>query len=63
MSGISPGMATIVLLLAFLPAALFVCQHHAHTTALLPAMLTIGLDYPGNEYGSVCPADGHPRWA
>ncbi|MGG1905108.1 anion permease [Enterobacter ludwigii] len=30
----------------------------AHTTALLPAMLTIASYHSGHEYGGVRPADG-----
>ncbi|STT72518.1 putative tartrate:succinate antiporter [Klebsiella pneumoniae] len=63
MSGISPGMATIVLLLAFyllhyLFASTTAPHHHAAA-----GHADHCLDYPGNEYGSVCPADGHLAWA
>ncbi len=51
-------MATIVLLLAFYLLHYLFASTTAHTTALLPAMLTIASTIR-NEYGSVCPADGH----
>lgn len=47
MSGISPGMATIVLLLAFYLLHYLFASTTAHTTALLPAMLTIASTIPG----------------
>lgn len=47
MSGISPGVATIVLLLAFYLLHYLFASTTAHTTALLPAMLTIASTIPG----------------
>ena len=47
MSGISPGVATIVLLLAFYLLHYLFASTTAHTTALLPAMLTIAATIPG----------------
>ena len=44
MSGISPGMVTI---------------SRTNTSIFIPGHADHCLDYPGNEYGSVCPADGH----
>jgi L-tartrate/succinate antiporter len=46
MSGISPGMATVVLLLAFYLLHYLFASTTAHT-ALLPAMLTIASTIPG----------------
>ncbi len=59
MSGICRGMATIVLLLAFYLLHYFVCQHHRAHHRAAAGHADHCLDYPGNEYGSVCPADGH----
>ncbi len=48
MGGISPGTATIVLLLAFYLLHYLFASTTAHTTALLPAMLTIASTTPGD---------------
>jgi L-tartrate/succinate antiporter len=47
MSGISPGVATVCLLLAFYLLHYLFASSTAHTTALLPAMLTIASTIPG----------------
>ncbi|WP_297199250.1 anion permease [uncultured Pluralibacter sp.] len=54
MSGISPGVATIVLLLAFYLLHYLFASTTAHTTALLPAMLTIGATIPGINMPVFC---------
>ena len=59
MSGISPGVATIVLLLAFYLLHYLFASTTAHTTALLPAMLTIASTIPGMNMQCLRPADGH----
>ncbi|WP_039056712.1 anion permease [Enterobacter sp. Bisph1] len=47
MTGISPGLATIALLLTFYLLHYLFASTTAHTTALLPAMLTIAATVPG----------------
>ncbi|MEH3411219.1 anion permease [Phytobacter diazotrophicus] len=47
MGNVSPGVATIVLLLAFYLLHYLFASTTAHTTALLPAMLTIASTIPG----------------
>ena len=54
MSGISPGTATIVLLLAFYLLHYLFASTTAHTTALLPAMLTIASTIPGINMQVFC---------
>ncbi|MFZ4834381.1 anion permease [Rouxiella sp. Mn2063] len=54
MSGISPGVATIVLLLAFYLLHYLFASSTAHTTALLPAILTIGATIPGMNMQVFC---------
>jgi L-tartrate/succinate antiporter len=54
MSGISPGVATIVLLLAFYLLHYLFASTTAHTTALLPAMLTIASTIPGMNMEVFC---------
>ncbi|MCX8959271.1 anion permease [Erwinia psidii] len=54
MAGISPGMATIVLLLAFYLLHYLFASTTAHTTALLPAMLTIASTIPGMNMEVFC---------
>ncbi|MEE8729692.1 MAG: anion permease [Rahnella inusitata] len=54
MGGISPGTATIVLLLAFYLLHYLFASTTAHTTALLPAMLTIGAAIPGINMQVFC---------
>jgi L-tartrate/succinate antiporter len=54
MGGISPGTATIVLLLAFFLLHYLFASTTAHTTALLPAMLTIGAAIPGINMQVFC---------
>ncbi|KEA52381.1 citrate:succinate antiporter [Mangrovibacter sp. MFB070] len=54
MSGISPGTATIVLLLAFYLLHYLFASTTAHTTALLPAVLTIGSTIPGMNMQVFC---------
>ncbi|WP_426784771.1 anion permease (plasmid) [Rahnella variigena] len=54
MGGISPGAATIALLLAFYLLHYLFASTTAHTTALLPAMLTIGAAIPGINMQVFC---------
>ncbi|UIA85569.1 anion permease [Erwinia tracheiphila] len=54
MQGISPGTATIVLLLAFYLLHYLFASTTAHTTALLPAMLTIASNIPGMNMQVFC---------
>ncbi len=54
MGGISPGTATIVLLLAFYLLHYLFASTTAHTTALLPAMLTIASTIPGINMEVFC---------
>jgi L-tartrate/succinate antiporter len=54
MVGISPGVATIVLLVAFYLLHYLFASTTAHTTALLPAMLTIGATIPGMNMQVFC---------
>lgn len=54
MSGISPSTATIVLLLAFYLLHYLFASTTAHTTALLPAMLTIASTIPGMNMPVFC---------
>ncbi|NMP26241.1 anion permease [Rahnella sp. SAP-1] len=54
MTGISPSVATIVLLLAFYLLHYLFASTTAHTTALLPAMLTIASTIPGINMQVFC---------
>ena len=54
MTGISPNVATIVLLLAFYLLHYLFASTTAHTTALLPAMLTIASTIPGINMQVFC---------
>ncbi|MFS2225162.1 anion permease [Pantoea sp. B65] len=54
MSGIAPGTATIVLLLAFYLLHYLFASTTAHTTALLPAVLTIAATIPGMNMMVFC---------
>ncbi len=54
MGGIAPGTATIVLLLAFYLLHYLFASTTAHTTALLPAMLTIASSIPGINMQVFC---------
>jgi len=54
MNGISPGVATIVLLLAFYLLHYLFASSTTHTTALLPAILTIGATIPGMNMQVFC---------
>ncbi|MBP2170242.1 L-tartrate/succinate antiporter [Erwinia toletana] len=54
MSGISPGEATIILLLAYYLLHYLFASTTAHTTALLPAMLTIAATIPGMNMMVFC---------
>ncbi|RWR01616.1 citrate:succinate antiporter [[Pantoea] beijingensis] len=54
LSGISPEMATILLLVAFFLLHYLFASTTAHTTALLPAMLTIASTIPGINMQVFC---------
>nr|WP_281397368.1 anion permease [Brenneria izadpanahii] len=54
LGGISPGMASIVLLVAFYLLHYLFASTTAHTTALLPAMLTIASTIPGMNMQVFC---------
>lgn len=54
LSGIAPGTACIVLVVAFYLLHYLFASNTAHTTALLPAVLTIGATIPGMNMPVFC---------
>ena len=54
MGGISPGVASLILVVAFFLLHYLFASTTAHTTALLPAMLTIAATIPGLDMQVFC---------